>query len=138
MYATKEEAQPAFKALLTESKVSTTWPWDKVKRKIMNEPRFNALRREGERKKCWNAWKPQRAKEEREEHRVAVHLGMARLERAEPAREGGVAAQREALRLHLGELAREVARQRPESAAALEDAPPSPPILAASRASVYW
>lgn len=31
MYATKEEAQKAFKALLTETKISTSWPWDKVR-----------------------------------------------------------------------------------------------------------
>ena len=31
MYATKEEAQTAFKALLTETKCSTQWPWDKVR-----------------------------------------------------------------------------------------------------------
>lgn len=79
MYATKEEAQKAFKALLTETKISTSWPWDKVKRKIMSEPRFNALRREGERKKCWNTWKPQRAKDEREEHRVALQQNRERL-----------------------------------------------------------
>ena len=50
-----------------------------VKRVIMKEPRFEALRREGERKKCWNAWKPQRAKDEREEQRIALQQNRERL-----------------------------------------------------------
>jgi hypothetical protein len=34
---------------------------------IQKDPRFNALKALNEKKQAWNAWKTQRAKEEREE-----------------------------------------------------------------------
>lgn len=72
MYATKEEARNAFRQLLYDLEVKSYWPWDKVMRAIAKEPRWNALRRLNEKKQLWNAWKPKRAKEEKEEERERV------------------------------------------------------------------
>ena len=54
MYATKDEARKALQELMLEKGVLSVWPWDKVKRAISDDPRFNALRRENEKKQVQN------------------------------------------------------------------------------------
>ena len=41
-------------------------------RAISTDPRWNALKRDGEKKSLWNTWKPKRAKEEKEERRLKL------------------------------------------------------------------
>jgi hypothetical protein len=41
-------------------------------RAVATDPRWNALKREGEKKSLWNTWKPKRAKEEKEERRLKL------------------------------------------------------------------
>ena len=72
IYATKDEAREAFKQMLNEAGCQSSWPWDKVMRHVANEPRWNALKRVNEKKQCYNAWKPVRAKQEKEELRIKV------------------------------------------------------------------
>lgn len=71
-YATKEEAMQVFRQLLTEKGVGSSWPWDKAMRLIQSDTRYDALKRLNEKKKCFNAWKPLRAKEEKEEARIKL------------------------------------------------------------------
>ena len=54
-------------ALLKDKKVPSTAAWPQVMKLIQKDPRFNALEALNEKKQAWNAWKTQRAKEEREE-----------------------------------------------------------------------
>ena len=50
IYATVEDAQEAFRQLLRDKKVSWDWKWDRARRIIVKDPRFNALPKEGDRK----------------------------------------------------------------------------------------
>ncbi len=50
MYATKEEAKKAFSDLLNDRGISSAWTWDKVKYTIFGDARFNALKKESEKK----------------------------------------------------------------------------------------
>ena len=65
-------------ALLKDKKVPSTAAWPQVMKLIQKDPRFNALKALNEKKQAWNAWKTQRAKEEREEVGV-MKFGFARL-----------------------------------------------------------
>lgn len=73
-YKNKRERIDAFKALLKDKKVPSTAAWPQVMKLIQKDPRFNALEALNEKKQAWNAWKTQRAKEEREEARVQVEI----------------------------------------------------------------
>jgi len=79
VYETKAEAQEAFRELLRDKKVSADWNWDRVRRVVNKDPRYEALRKEGERKQVFNAWKPIRRREQQEEERVAAKLRLQRL-----------------------------------------------------------
>lgn len=78
-YATKEEAQAAFQQLLSDMKVSADWSWERVRRVVGQDPRYEALKREGERKQTFNAWKPIRRREQQEESRLAAKEKLAKL-----------------------------------------------------------
>ncbi len=50
MYENKEKARQALRDLLLERGVLSSWQWDRVKRAVFNDPRFEALKRETEKK----------------------------------------------------------------------------------------
>jgi pre-mRNA-processing factor 40 len=78
-YETKEEAQDAFRQLLSDKKVSADWNWDRVRRVVNKDPRYEALKREGERKQVFNAWKPIRRREQQDAERAAGKVKLTKL-----------------------------------------------------------
>lgn len=70
LYANKQEAKNAFKALLESSNVESDWTWDQAMRVIINDRRYGALKTLGERKQAFNEYLGQRKKLEVEEKRV--------------------------------------------------------------------
>ncbi|KAG9451749.1 hypothetical protein H6P81_004653 [Aristolochia fimbriata] len=69
MYATKQEAKNAFKALLESANVESDWTWEQAMRVIINDKRYGALKTLGERKQAFNEYLGQRKKLEIEERR---------------------------------------------------------------------
>ncbi|KAK4434333.1 Pre-processing protein 40A [Sesamum alatum] len=70
IYATKQEAKNAFKALLESANVEADWTWDQAMRVIINDKRYGALKTLGERKQAFNEYLMQRKKVEAEERRI--------------------------------------------------------------------
>ncbi|KAK9946359.1 hypothetical protein M0R45_011827 [Rubus argutus] len=70
VYASKQEAKNAFKALLESANVHSDWTWEQTMREIINDKRYGALRTLGERKQAFNEYLGQRKKLENEERRV--------------------------------------------------------------------
>ncbi|KAL7085342.1 hypothetical protein ACP275_14G276800 [Erythranthe tilingii] len=70
VYATKQEAKNAFKALLESANVEADWSWDQAMRVIINDKRYGALKTLGERKQAFNEYLMQRKKLEAEERRL--------------------------------------------------------------------
>ncbi|CAH9065482.1 unnamed protein product [Cuscuta epithymum] len=70
VYATKQEAKIAFKALLESANVGSDWTWDQTVRAIANDKRYGALKTHGERKQAFNEYLMQRKKLEAEEKRL--------------------------------------------------------------------
>ncbi|KAF7140414.1 hypothetical protein RHSIM_Rhsim06G0064500 [Rhododendron simsii] len=72
VYATKQEARNAFKALLESANVESTWTWEQTMRVIINDKRYGALKTLGERKQAFNEYLGQRKKLEAEERRLRM------------------------------------------------------------------
>ncbi|OVA01174.1 WW domain [Macleaya cordata] len=70
IYANKQEAKNAFKALLESANVESDWNWDQAMRVIINDKRYGALKTLGERKQAFNEYLGQRKKQEAEERRI--------------------------------------------------------------------
>ncbi|KAM3394997.1 pre-mRNA-processing protein 40A isoform X1 [Capsicum galapagoense] len=70
LYATKQEAKNAFKALLESANVESDWTWEQTMRIIINDKRYGALKTLGERKQAFNEYLMQRKKQEAEERRL--------------------------------------------------------------------
>lgn len=70
VYASKQEAKNAFKALLESANVKSDWTWEQTMREIVNDKRYAALKTLGERKQAFNEYLGQRRKVEAEERRV--------------------------------------------------------------------
>ncbi|XP_078168020.1 pre-mRNA-processing protein 40A [Carex rostrata] len=70
VYASKQEAKSAFKALLESANVESDWSWDQAMRVIINDKRYGALKTLGERKQAFNEYLGQRKKQELEEKRM--------------------------------------------------------------------
>ncbi|PKA60788.1 Pre-mRNA-processing protein 40A [Apostasia shenzhenica] len=69
VYASKQEAKNAFKALLESANVESDWTWEQAMRVIINDKRYGALKTLGERKQAFNEYLGQRKKHEAEERR---------------------------------------------------------------------
>ncbi|XP_063933096.1 pre-mRNA-processing factor 40 homolog B-like [Zophobas morio] len=70
LYATKEEAKQALKKLLRDKNIpSNTKSFDSVIPLIQDDQRFNALKTYQEKKQCFNEYKYERAREEKDEIR---------------------------------------------------------------------
>ncbi|XP_071724336.1 LOW QUALITY PROTEIN: pre-mRNA-processing protein 40B-like [Rutidosis leptorrhynchoides] len=67
VYANKEEAKIAFKALLESANVASDWTWDQAMRAIINDRRYGALKSLGERKQVFNEFIVQKKKQDAEE-----------------------------------------------------------------------
>ncbi|CAA7403919.1 unnamed protein product [Spirodela intermedia] len=70
IYANKQEAKHAFKALLESANVESDWTWDQAMKAIINDKRYGALKTLGERKQAFNEYLGQRKKQELEERRI--------------------------------------------------------------------
>ncbi|CAI9266373.1 unnamed protein product [Lactuca saligna] len=70
IYASKQEAKVAFKALLEDANVEADWNWEQAMRVIINDKRYGALKTLGERKQAFNEYLMQRKKLEAEERRL--------------------------------------------------------------------
>ncbi|XP_077253317.1 pre-mRNA-processing protein 40A isoform X2 [Tasmannia lanceolata] len=70
VYASKQEAKNAFKAILESANVESDWTWDQAMRVIINDKRYGALKTLGERKQAFNEYLAQRKKQELEERRI--------------------------------------------------------------------
>uniref|UniRef100_A0A1D1XH56 Pre-mRNA-processing factor 40 A n=1 Tax=Anthurium amnicola TaxID=1678845 RepID=A0A1D1XH56_9ARAE len=70
VYANKQEAKNAFKALLESANVESDWTWDQAMKAIINDKRYSALKTLGERKQAFNEYLGQRKKQEVEERRI--------------------------------------------------------------------
>lgn len=60
MYATPEEAKAAFKAMLSHVQAPLDSKWDKISARIESsgDPRFKALKTNGQRASCYKEWVP--------------------------------------------------------------------------------
>ncbi|XAR61994.1 hypothetical protein NMG60_11016563 [Bertholletia excelsa] len=72
VYANKQEARNAFKALLESANVESNWTWEQAMRVIINDKRYGALKTLGERKQAFNEYLGQRKKLEAEERRMRM------------------------------------------------------------------
>lgn len=70
VFANKQEAKNAFKALLESVNVESDWTWEQAMRLIINDKRYGALKTLGERKQAFNEYLGQRKKLEAEERRI--------------------------------------------------------------------
>ncbi|XP_038715339.1 pre-mRNA-processing protein 40A isoform X2 [Tripterygium wilfordii] len=70
VYANKQEAKNAFKALLESANVQSDWNWEQTMREIINDKRYAALKTLGERKQAFNEYLGQKKKMEAEERRM--------------------------------------------------------------------
>ncbi|XP_047324775.1 pre-mRNA-processing protein 40A [Impatiens glandulifera] len=68
VFANKQEARSAFKALLESANVESNWSWEQAMRAIIHDKRYSALK-PGERKQAFNEYLGQRKKLEVEERR---------------------------------------------------------------------
>ncbi|KAK2161677.1 hypothetical protein NP493_1565g00027 [Ridgeia piscesae] len=80
VFKNKKEAIEAFKALLRERSVPSSSSWEQAMKLIINDPRYGALRHLNEKKQAFNAYKTQRAKEEKEENRLRTKKAKEDLE----------------------------------------------------------
>lgn len=72
LYASKQEAKEAFKALLESANVESNWNWEQTMRVIINDKRYGALKTLGERKQAFNEYLGQRKKLDAEERRIRM------------------------------------------------------------------
>ncbi|GMP45548.1 hypothetical protein CsSME_00014039 [Camellia sinensis var. sinensis] len=72
VYANKQEARNAFKALLESVNVESNWTWEQAMRVIINDKRYGALKTLGERKQAFNEYLGQRKKLDAEERRMRM------------------------------------------------------------------
>lgn len=77
----KREAIEAFKEFLKEKNVPSSANWDHCVKIISKDPRYNAFKKLQERKQAFNAYKTQKIKDEKEEHRIRVKLAKENLEK---------------------------------------------------------
>ncbi|KRY00072.1 Pre-mRNA-processing factor 40 -like protein A, partial [Trichinella pseudospiralis] len=69
VYKDKKEAADAFRELLKDKKIQCNASWEQTMRIIQGDPRYRAIPKLQEKKQIFNAYKVQRAKEEKEEMR---------------------------------------------------------------------
>lgn len=80
VFKNKKEAIEAFKCLLKEKEVPSSCSWESAMKLIINDPRYKALKQLNEKKQAFNEYKTQRAKEEKEGHRLRAKQAKEDLE----------------------------------------------------------
>lgn len=80
VFKDKKEALEAFKEFLRDKGVSSDATWDRAVRIIQNDVRYEAFNKLNEKKQAFNAYKVQRAKEEKEEQRLRAKKAKEDLE----------------------------------------------------------
>lgn len=80
VFKDKKEALEAFKDFLKDKRVPSDATWDKAVRMIQNDIRYEAFNKLAEKKQAFNAYKVQRAKEEKEEQRLRAKKAKEELE----------------------------------------------------------
>ncbi|KAF9192850.1 PRP40 pre-mRNA processing factor 40 [Haplosporangium sp. Z 767] len=71
-FATKEEAEEAFKNLLRETGVTSTWDWDQTMRAVVTNPMYRALKTATERKSAFQDYVAERRIQEKEEEKARL------------------------------------------------------------------
>ncbi|KAG0332624.1 hypothetical protein BG004_001164, partial [Podila humilis] len=69
-FATKEEAEKAFKTLLSETGVTSTWTWEQTMRAVVTNPMYRALKSVAERKTCFHEYVDERRVQEKREEKA--------------------------------------------------------------------
>ncbi|XP_071534458.1 pre-mRNA-processing factor 40 homolog B isoform X5 [Panulirus ornatus] len=80
VFKDKKEALEAFKEFLRDKGVPSDATWEKAVRMIQNDARYEAFNKLNEKKQAFNAYKVQRAKEEKEEQRLRAKKAKEDLE----------------------------------------------------------
>lgn len=80
VFKDKKEALEAFKEFLRDKGVPSDATWDRAVRLIQNDVRYEAFNKLNEKKQAFNAYKVQRAKEEKEEQRLRAKKAKEDLE----------------------------------------------------------
>ncbi|KAF9956449.1 PRP40 pre-mRNA processing factor 40, partial [Modicella reniformis] len=69
-FSTKEQAEEAFKNLLRETGVTSTWTWEQTMRAVVSNPMYRALKTVAERKSAFQDYVDERRIQERQEERA--------------------------------------------------------------------
>ncbi|KAF9425218.1 PRP40 pre-mRNA processing factor 40 [Podila epigama] len=69
-FATKEEAEKAFKNLLKETGVTSTWTWEQTMRAVVTNPLYRALKTTAERKTAFQEYVDERRIQEKQEEKA--------------------------------------------------------------------
>ncbi|KAF9581722.1 hypothetical protein BGW38_001160 [Lunasporangiospora selenospora] len=69
-FATKDEAEAAFKNLLKETGVTSSWTWEQTMRAVVTNPMYRALKTTAERKAAFQDYVDERRVQERQEEKV--------------------------------------------------------------------
>ncbi|KAF9391372.1 hypothetical protein CPC16_004417 [Podila verticillata] len=69
-FATKEEAEKAFKNLLKETGVTSTWTWEQTMRAVVTNPLYRALKTTAERKTAFQEYVDERRIQEKEDEKA--------------------------------------------------------------------
>uniref|UniRef100_A0A915D1L9 FF domain-containing protein n=1 Tax=Ditylenchus dipsaci TaxID=166011 RepID=A0A915D1L9_9BILA len=64
-----------------DGRVNTNMSWEQALKHLQHDPRFKILQKMSEKKQVFNSWKTQRAKEERDEKRLAIKKAKEDLEK---------------------------------------------------------
>ncbi|KAJ8954208.1 hypothetical protein NQ318_005803 [Aromia moschata] len=80
VFKDKREAMEAFKELLKEKNVPSNASWEQCVKIIANDPRYEMFKKFNEKKQVFNAYKTQKQKDEKEEHRLKAKKSKEQLE----------------------------------------------------------
>ncbi|KAJ8982596.1 hypothetical protein NQ317_005068 [Molorchus minor] len=80
VFKDKKEAMEAFKELLKEKNVPSNASWEQCVKIIFNDPRYDTFKKFNEKKQVFNAYKTQKQKDEKEEHRLKAKKSKEQLE----------------------------------------------------------
>ncbi|KAG0003344.1 PRP40 pre-mRNA processing factor 40 [Entomortierella chlamydospora] len=69
-FSTKEEAEEAFKNLLKETGVTSTWTWEQTMRAVVTNPMYRALKTTAERKTAFQEYVDDRRIQEKQEEKA--------------------------------------------------------------------
>ncbi|KAF9908607.1 hypothetical protein BX616_000076 [Lobosporangium transversale] len=69
-FATKEEAEEAFKNMLKETGVTSTWTWEQTMRAVVTNPMYRALKTTAERKAAFQEYVDERRIQEKQEDKA--------------------------------------------------------------------